>query len=118
MRESGVRELTVGYRVQGRTRTLRSRDADGRVLASRQVSVLVSCPQIRLGGFWLEAAGFHVGDRVTVRVADGQIVIGKEVRSDEMAVPGVGPGQVDGEEAGVGGLSLVEGRVAEGREGV
>ena len=118
MRTSPVRQFKVGHRVQERSRVLRSRDADGRVLGSRRLSVRVSCPLIRLGGFWLEAAGFQVGDAVTVQVSDGQIVLRREVRSGEMAVQGVGPGQVDGEEAGVGRLSLVEGRVAEVREGV
>ena len=118
MRSSSVRQCKVGYRVQGRTRTLRSQDAFGRVLAQRRVFAQVSCPLIRLCGFWLEEAGFQVGDRLMVQVEDGQILLRREVSSDEMGVQEVGSGQVDGSKAGVGGLSLVEGRAEASRKGV
>lgn len=32
-------------------------------------------PFIRMGGNWLAMAGFHPGDRVTVRVENGALII-------------------------------------------
>ena len=110
MRNGSVRKCTVGQRCQERTSTLRTRDAWGMVQSQRKVSSLVPCPMIRLCGFWLEDAGFEVGDVLTVHVADGQILIRKEVSPDAVRVCAVAGGQGDGPAAGVGGLSLVEGR--------
>jgi hypothetical protein len=110
MRNGCVRMCKVGLRFQGRTSTLRSRDPHGQVVRERQVLTQVSCPQIRLCGLWLEKSGFHVGDVLTVHVADGQIILRKEVNPDAMGVQPVGGGQGDGPSAGLGGLSLVEGR--------
>jgi len=48
------RTLIVGYRPQGRDR---------------------STPNLILSGKWLRAAGFDTGDKVTVKVMDGCIVV-------------------------------------------
>ncbi len=118
MRNGCVRRCKVGSRFQERTCTLRSRDADGRVVKEHQVFTQVSCPQIRLCGLWLEESGFNVGDVLTVHVADGQIILRKEVDPNAVGVRAVAAGQVDGPSAGVGGLSLVEGRAEAARQGV
>ena len=110
MRNSSVRRCKVGQRCQERTSTLSTRDAWGMVQSQRKISSLVPCPMIRLSGFWLEDAGFDVGDVLTVHVADGQILIRKEVSPDAVRVCAVAGGQTNGPAAGVGGLSLVEGR--------
>ena len=73
---------------------------------------------IRLCGLWLEESGFNVGDVLTVHVADGQIILRREVSPDAVGVCAVAAGQVDGPSAGVGGLSLVEGRPQAARQGV
>ncbi len=118
MRNGRVRRCKVGSRFQGRRCTLRSMDADGRVVKERQVFTQVPCPQIRLCGLWLEASGFNVGDVLTVHVADGQIILRKEVSPDVVGVRQVAAGQDDGPSAGVGGLSLVEGRAQAARQGI
>jgi len=118
MRNGCVRQCRVGSRFQGRTSTLRSRDAFGRVVQERQVFSQVPCPQIRLCGLWLEKSGFNVGDVLTVHVADGQIVLRKEVGPDAVGVRAMAVSQVHGPSPGLGGLSLVEGRAEAARQGV
>ena len=118
MRNGSVRRCTVGQRCQERTCTLSTRDAWGMVQSQRKVSSLIPCPMIRLCGFWLEDAGFDVGDVLTVHVADGQILIRKEVSPDAVGVCAVAGGQADGPAAGVGRVSLVEGRPEAASSGV
>lgn len=44
---------------------------------ARWNSDLKSFPRLMLQGNWLADAGFNTGDRVTVKVSDGQLIIEK-----------------------------------------
>ncbi|MCR5023182.1 MAG: type I toxin-antitoxin system SymE family toxin [Lachnospiraceae bacterium] len=43
-----------------------------------------SVPSIRLMGQWLEEAGFHIGDPVTVKCEDGKLIIALDTARAEL----------------------------------
>lgn len=43
-----------------------------------------SVPSIRLMGQWLEEAGFHIGDPVTVKCEDGKLIITPDTARAEL----------------------------------
>lgn len=73
-----TRRIKVGYTTD--RRSLQSLSYDGNATIARETarSLPVTTPQLRLRGQWLAEAGFHIGDRLTVAVSQGQLVITKE----------------------------------------
>ena len=73
-----VRHVKVSYATHRRSLPTVHCNAGGAVVREGSRSVFQTSPLLRLRGQWLAEAGFAIGDKVTVAVSEGRLVITPE----------------------------------------
>ena len=73
-----VRRIKVGYGTRRGQLPMEVRDGRGDLTEVRVRPVYRTFPSLRLSGDWMADAGFGVGDRVSVAVSDGCLVVTQE----------------------------------------